>query len=421
MFSFGKIFAKQCSESLLQKAEQLISQARFGEAKLLLEKALRANKQGSVQLNETIRGTIQNCATAIGKQRLTEANRLIEQGDVDLAVEELHAMQEIRPTPENINEAQLLLESLEKQAAVASVVGAPPSVHEQVQIMQSAWDDAQQAEYNGYGSDFEEGLRAFHEERFSDALSYFEALAKDAEHPVYLLFELGRLRLLNEQDNEAKEAFRLFLQRLPQSSGQETRLSAHMELARIANDANDFEGVVEELQNAMDALHDDPRPYMALAAFLRDKEHHLEAIEILETVLEMMDDVQPNVQVWIELGMNLAAMGKKEEAIANFERMVEELIARGHIDLPPGSTSQLAELLEEQGNLQRAADLYRLLSEGSDTKNHGRYYAKLGQLLHELNANAEAQKALQRATALLGEESELGLQCHELLGKLRAQ
>ena len=66
--------------------------------------------------------------------------------------------------------------------------------------------------------------------------------------------------------------------------------------------------------------------------------------------------------------------------------------------------------------LDRAADLYRALSQGSDRDRHARYHYEAGRLLKALELEDEARRMLTRAEALLGEDdAELGEKVAALL------
>ena len=76
----------------------------------------------------------------------------------------------------------------------------------------------------------------------------------------------------------------------------------------------------------------------------------------------------------------------------------------------------MAGLYEADGRLERAADLYRALSQGSDKEQHARYHYEVGRLLLALGLTDEAHRMLTRADALTSEDDpELSRQVTALL------
>ena len=67
-------------------------------------------------------------------------------------------------------------------------------------------------------------------------------------------------------------------------------------------------------------------------------------------------------------------------------------------------TFELAKLYESEGLLERAADMYRALSRGSDTEHHATYHYEAGRLLRAAGLTEEARRMLMRADALASED-----------------
>ena len=70
----------------------------------------------------------------------------------------------------------------------------------------------------------------------------------------------------------------------------------------------------------------------------------------------------------------------------------------------PTTATSLAKLYEADGRLDRAADMYRALSQGSDRERHALYHYEAGRLLHALGLTDEARRMLTRADALASAE-----------------
>ena len=99
------------------------------------------------------------------------------------------------------------------------------------------------------------------------------------------------------------------------------------------------------------------------------------------------------------------------------EQVIEFFTSRQVLDYPPSTAMTLADLYEAEGRIDRAADLYRALSAGSDRTNHARYHYEAGRLLQQLELDDEARRMLTRAEALLSDEdSELRPKIADLLG-----
>jgi tetratricopeptide (TPR) repeat protein len=131
-----------------------------------------------------------------------------------------------------------------------------------------------------------------------------------------------------------------------------------------------------------------------------------DASEVLESGIEMMGEAHPEWRLVQELGLAQMDLGNDARAIELLEHVIEVLVARQHLDLPPETAVPLAQLHERAGQPQRAADLYTMLAQGSDRQNHFRYYGEAGRLLKEIGMGGEALRMLQRARELSPEEDE---------------
>ena len=76
------------------------------------------------------------------------------------------------------------------------------------------------------------------------------------------------------------------------------------------------------------------------------------------------------------------------------------------LDFPPSSARALAELHEEAGRKDRAADLFRSLAEGSDVENHYTYYREAARLLRDLEILDDSRTFAQRAVGLAKDDDE---------------
>jgi hypothetical protein len=105
----------------------------------------------------------------------------------------------------------------------------------------------------------------------------------------------------------------------------------------------------------------------------------------------------------MELGLALAEAGNDLRARAVLESVVASFAERGETAmLPPPMVTKLAGLHEASGNLTRAADLFRTLSEGHHREGHAQYHREAARLLGTLGATEEAERMRQRAEAIGG-------------------
>jgi tetratricopeptide (TPR) repeat protein len=147
-------------------------------------------------------------------------------------------------------------------------------------------------------------------------------------------------------------------------------------------------------------LPDDPRPYLALAAFLRKEGSPDEAIEVVEAGLAALETERPEWRLWQELGLSHADAGRDAKAIEWLERVLDFLVAKQRVEPAPEGTLRLAQLHEKQGNLGRALDLYSLLASGSDLQNLCRYHLEAERMFRELGMPNDARRMLTRAIEL---------------------
>jgi tetratricopeptide (TPR) repeat protein len=290
---------------------------------------------------------------------------------------------------------------------------------ERFELIAGSFEAEQYAEYAEAGDSVRRALLALSTGDGATALPLLEEAAKQAKSPCYLWLEVGRARLLCGDTPGGRGAIEAFLSKLEPEEGGDARLSAHIELAGIIHEAGDVEGAIAQYQAALEALPDDPRPYLALARFLRRVELPEEALEILSSALTALDADKPVLAIVIEQGLAHAQAGDAPAAIEKLEKAVSMLTAMQHRDLPPELATKLAELHERGGNKSRALDLYALLADGSDVVNRGSYLRQMGRLLAELSHTTEAKRALQRALELAPADSPQRAEIAEAIAAIR--
>jgi tetratricopeptide (TPR) repeat protein len=407
MSLLGKLFGRKSATEEKARADALFERGEHGDAKLAYERALDACTPADGALVEPCRARVIECCDRIAQKRIQEAEHLASQGADDLALNELEHAQQTAKSPELLAEIERLIEKHVRQEEREHAIADQRELDddERYELIAGNFELEQADEYAAAGDGVKQALMAMLSGEHAAALPVLEQAAKDAAAPRYLWLEVGRARLLCGDIAGGRGALEAFLSKLGPDEGGDARLSAHIELAAIAHEAGDVAGAIAQHQAALEALPDDPRPYLALARYLRKAEMPEEALEVLESALTALDTDKPVLAIVIEQGLAQAERGEDAAAIERLEKAVSMLTAQQHRDLPPELATTLAGLYERGGNKGRALDMYALLVEGSDVANRMTYHRQMGRLFSELGHSNEAKRALQRALELAPEGS----------------
>ncbi|UCH29643.1 MAG: tetratricopeptide repeat protein [Myxococcales bacterium] len=400
MSLFKKLFTAD-PEGLQNKADALFAAGDFGPAKLAYEKAIAASPEDARQaLEERVRA----CTNGIARQRIDEARAYLAEGAIELARQELEGALEVADDEALLGEARASLDGLEAKDAQEQATSQEMTDEEQIALLMGQWEEAQAEEYETYGDSFLDALLALHKERFDEARAQLESLLSAAPSPQYLWLELGRARLLTDDAEGGKEALVAFLESLDEGEANEAKVAVNLTLARLADDDGRFEEAMQRFEAAVHAVPDDYRPYLAMGAFLRDKGHAEEALEVLKNALQLSKSTAVDWRLLEELGLAHDQAGKAREAQSFLEQVIEFFTSRQVSDFPPSTATTLAKLYEAEGRIDRAADMFRALSQGSDRANHAVYHYEAGRLLSALDLGDEARRMLTRAEALLSDQ-----------------
>ena len=407
MSLLGKLLGRRSASEERAHAKQLQARGELGLAKLGYERALELAGAEPESERAAIAAELDACRDQLARARLAEAERLLAEGSLELANAELEAAIEMAASRELVAEAEARIERGARREAREHAGTAEQSDDERFETISGSWEDAQYDEYAGLGPELRPALLALYDGKAKEARPVLERFAAAASAPRYLLFELGRARLLDGDTQGGREALERFVRGFAGEEGGDARLVAHMELAALHQEHGDPDQAIAEYQAAVEAMPDDPRPYLALAIFLRQKGLASEAIEVLDSAISALEsEGQPQWRLTLELGLARADLGQDAAAIQALEEVVGYLTARQHLDLPPECAVPLAKLHEKAGNRARALDLYNLLAAGSDVGNHFQYYCEAARLLAELGHRAEARRMLQRATEVVPDRPE---------------
>lgn len=398
MSLLGKLFGKRTLEQERAHADELFAAGEFGSAKLAYERAhdLAAELP---EVKQALAAQVDSCRDSIATRRIAEAENLIAQGNVEYAREELQGAMETAASRELIVQAEQRIESLERRQRREERAAdeAETSDEDRFEVISGGFEEDQYNEYTAHGEPMKRALLALHGGKIPEARKELEALAEHADGPRYLWFELGRARLADGATDAGAEALTRFLGTLHAEEGGDARLIAHMELAQLVHARGDFDGAVAHYERALEALPDDPRPYLAMANFFRREQLFDEAIEVLEAALASRDEHDPDFRLWLELGLAYADAGRDEPAIAQLERVIDFLTRRNQRELPAEGTLRLAALYEKSDRPARALDLFTLLADGSDRQNAFVYELEAARLMQSLGLSAEARRMIQRA------------------------
>ena len=400
---FKKLFSSD-PEALRVKADALFDAGEYGPAKLAYEKAIAASGEAD---RDALSARVRACTDGIARARIDEGKAYLAQRMVELAEQELTGAIEVASDETLRAEARALLDALEAEDAQAQAATETMTDEERIALLMGQWEDAQAEEYESYGEAFLDAVLLLYKEELEEGRRRLESVLAEAETPRYLWLELGRARLVTGDVEGGREALEAFLATLAEDEANEAKVSTNLVLARLADEDGDFEAAMQRFEAAVHALPDDYRPYLAMGAFLRDKNHGEEAFAVLKTALELSKSNATDWRLLEELGLAADLVGEPREALSFLEQVIDFFTGRQVTDFPPDTAQTLAKLYEAEGRLDRAADMYRALSQGSDRARHALYHYEAGRLLLELGLGDEARRMLTRAAALVTEEEPL--------------
>ncbi len=400
-------------ETHFDAGEALFEEGRLGEAKLCYEKALGRRKdapEGSVKRAEQ---QIAICSQQLAETKLAEADETARGGDLEGALLLLQDAREISQDPKILEAIQERVRSYEAEDTRRLVEDSEElSEEELMTIIAGTWTDAQAEEYAAMPEDLEAAFLAAHDGEHEKAVEVIKGiLARDdlTETPKYLYLELGRAQVMCEQFQDAVEMLDTFLKAVDgDKDATEVKVQA-CDIKAVALAAMErFDEAEEQLRVATAITPEDHRVFLKLGVFLRGRERFSKAVGALEKARELMGQMQPDFTVIRELGFTYLAMERKEEAKACLTSVIEHLASRGeHNQFDPQTTVALASLREETGEPMLAADLYRHLAVGYDTRNHFVYNAEAARLLKAAGADeALVDRYVTRAMELVSSDEQ---------------
>ena len=413
----GRLFGKKTAESERARADEQLAAGQLGAAKLSYESALDLAPKDATELRAVLSARVTECLDGIARGRMAEAEELASRGSLELALEELRGAADVARGAQLLAAIEARIEALERRDAREHAVLAEQSADERWETLSGSFEEAQLDEYAFHAEPLRAALLALSEGDAAGARPLLERLTSEDKAACYLWYELGRARALDGDSDGAEQALGAFLDELPAGEGGDARLVAHMELASLRHAKHGFEAACAQYEAAIEALPDDPRPYLAMAGFFRREGLNEEAIEVLHAAEQALEGEQRPWRLTQELGLAHAGAGHVDQAVELLEDVVAYFVARQQLDLPPESARRLAALHEQRGNLGRALDLLTLLADGSDVAGHFAYHREAARLLEQLGHRAEARRMLQRALELAPDDAALRT---ELTAKIEA-
>ncbi|MBK8592055.1 MAG: tetratricopeptide repeat protein [Sandaracinaceae bacterium] len=414
--SFFKKLLGSDPDTHLRKAEELFARGAFGEAKLAFEKGRDAFPGDRRSERDGVVARIDACRDGIAKNRIAQGLLLRERGERELAKEELRGALDVAADPSLVDRAQAELDDVDRVEVQQANRRVVMTREERIAVLAGSWYEEQASEYAGYGDEFFDALLALDDEDFPVARDGFAAVLAKAEEPVYLILEHAKACTLAGDSEAAVAGYQRFLAALPEGEGGDRRLGAHIQIGSLHGLAGDQEGALDAFQAAVEDFPDDYRPYFALGQQLRISGAPAEALEVLELALDRAG-ASPEWSLLEEIGLTLAETGNGPGATAQLESVLKRFVDRGDAFIPPRTAWRLAALYEEQGRLDRAADVWRMLAERGPQTERARAHGEAGRLLAAIGLDDEAKKMLKRGVVLSEADSPLRA---ELEAKLAA-
>ena len=418
---FRKLLGMESAAEIETEANGLFEKGEFGLAKLRYENVLdKLGAEASDADRERVKGRITAARNAIADQRLVEGERLLVHGRPDLAEHEVRGALEVAVDEALLARGDELLTRIEAYEAYAQEQDpADLSDEDRLALITGEYTDDQQIEYAELGDEAFDAALELHKGHFVRARELLEGLVETADSPRWLYRDLARARLHVGDTEGAEQAYREFLERVGADITPEARLEAHVERVRLLDARGDFEGAMAELERAIDSAGDDPRPFITLGQYLRLQGHPREAIEV-QRVAQRLTGERVDWLILQELGLCLLDAGDEAGGQQVLEEVEKLFTAQGRFDLPVDTGVALAKLHERHGRFERAADLYRLLSRGSDAARRPVYCSEAARLLVECGLPDEARKMLRQAISLVADDADAKASLEARLASLEA-
>jgi tetratricopeptide (TPR) repeat protein len=420
-----KLFGKD-PETLRKEAEAAAQAEDWGGAKLAYQHLLAALEDAPKAEREAAQAKIGECQTELVRKQLAEVDRLRGSGDVEGAIELCRATIEMADGLAIKTDVKKKADQLTEDFVRASQPDTGAPTEEDVFLaLSGAWSEEQADELYSYGDEFKQAFLGLHEGKADEAREVFRKIV--AAHPdaLHIGLELARALVASRRrstpsgeptEEQAKEEakaafaeaaalFRGYLEHEPEEASDELYAAVQSELAQVLLELGDAKGAEECLIEAADATHEQTYGHLNLGRFYRLQQRYDEAIKRLETAVEKMGTVTPDIRVYRELGFAHRDAGHKPEAIDCLRAVIEHQASLGVFDFDPETAEALAVMLVERGEKEEASDLYRHLAQGRNLAGRFRYHVLAGKLLKEIGKKPEGVRELHAAHAIAPDDA----------------
>lgn len=477
--SFWKKLFGRSFEETVAAGEELLESGQPGEARLEFEQALSRAKGEPEARIEHVRAKIVEARRQVFAGYVEQGKAFAREGQLEHATECFESARDVAVDDAQREEVQQLVDGLEAQDARDAYDETETMTEaERFQVLSGAWEDERADELELYGERFRSAFLELHSGKAEEAAAVMAELLEENEDAVYLHLELGLAVRHAGRLVEAAKHLKSFLSIIkeleaegrdedeededeeegdedgPELVTPEAQVQAHVTLAEIyleldaarkarreaaaeaaATDGPapapstpgddddhdyDYEKAAEkELRTLIDLLPEQSSPYVHLGSFLRRAGRLEEALEVLEDGRPHLGEIRPDMRLVRELGLTQRALGDAKAATASLQAVVEYSAMLDDYNFDPTAAEPLAELYEEQGDLERATDLYRHLAAGTNRAGHYAYNFAAGRLLLATKKLDLSRKYLARAQELAASDEDRAA-VEELLAKLES-
>lgn len=416
---FKKLFSpkwRKCKErgdAYFDAAEWGRARAEFNEALRHFEAESPADEIEQVNMRDRLAVVDHNLL----EMHLTEADAFEGRGLATRAAEHLRIALEFTHDDKQREDLLTRIGALEASVAepdtkgLAKRAGPPPAASDIDPEFESemaftallgAMDEDRADIYETLGAEFRKGFLALMDGRTDDAESTLEPLLEEDPTNPWLRFEMGRLRLAQDNFTEAVALFSQASELSPDS------LPIHHTWIQALWGLEDWERAERIVEQAFEIDDQNINNFiLAGETCLRSGEHE-NGVEIVEAGIEAHER---SITLHRLLGKLRIAAGDPVAAQEAFEsalglRWVYDY-ETGQLEFDTESAFLAAGLyLETRTNMARAEELYRSLLATGDETNRPAFLAGVGRAMIASGNTHDARKYLVDAASLLGEDTE---------------
>ncbi len=395
-------------ESNLKDADSLFDNKEYGEAKLTYQRALKKQKDVPSSEIEHIKKRVEQCSFYLAEARVDNSKKYFNSGDIETAFTMLDDALDISSDPQ----IKILVDETKKTFEIQTEKEVEESSHEMsdddiLAVISGTWTFNQAEEYASMPEIFMQGLIYAHDNKIDDSIKCILSAIEQKPNALLPRLELAKLFTLIKKYDEAEENIKLFLNKAHDDHVDE-RVAAYTLMAQLYIEKKDFKEAEAALMSAYKAAPDNHASLLNLGLFLREQKEYKRSKTTLKNALDIMGSLHPDMRVPRELGLTCLAMGDKKEAKDYLASCIEYWNSTGeHDKYDPEVALPLASLYEEEGELEKACNLFRHLCTGYDNRNFFHYNIESARLLFKLpDMESVAQQYANAAKKLASTDEE---------------